>query len=366
MRAPRIENDYGEVYGEVGGFTKIAELYSQHAVETGFILNLLVVGRRGSGAGTLVNSLFSAPIAQKSRSDKFTTTVNEIVEDGVVLRISVTTYHESDYDAVVRFIRQKHEEYYEHEQGLSMKVEDRRIHACLFILPLDHLKQTEVCAMRSIGQVCNLLPVIVKADMYTIEELRARREHLHRIFVESGVEVFGSSEIIGCLGGPATAPSGEVVRQGSTQNMVHDSNVGVVPGDILATVASEKAYELQGRIVRGRRYPWGFVEITNEMQSDFRKLQRLLITTGYEELLQRTDSVFYKKYRRERPKEDAAAHESVMKKRLHNLQTQLEEVVTRKHKAILSDLRREEQNIGSVPAGEEEASSASGASGSAG
>lgn len=88
MKVPRVENDYGIVTCKNVGFSKIAEQYSMHAAETGFLLNVMIVGRKGLGSSTLINSLFSAPLVQKNRPTKFTTTLNEIIEDGVNNKLS--------------------------------------------------------------------------------------------------------------------------------------------------------------------------------------------------------------------------------------------------------------------------------------
>jgi septin 7 len=52
-----------------------------------------------------------------------------------------------------------------------------------------------------------------------------------------------------------------------------------------------------GRKVRGRRYPWGVIEVDNEEHCDFVKLRQMLIRTHMEELKEHTNNVLYENYR---------------------------------------------------------------------
>ena len=53
----------------------------------------------------------------------------------------------------------------------------------------------------------------------------------------------------------------------------------------------------EGRKVRGRRYPWGVIEVDNEEHCDFVKLRQMLIRTHMEELKEHTNNVLYENYR---------------------------------------------------------------------
>ena len=55
-----------------------------------------------------------------------------------------------------------------------------------------------------------------------------------------------------------------------------------------------------GRKVRGRRYPWGVIEVDNEEHCDFVKLRQMLIRTHMEELKEHTNNVLYENYRSEK------------------------------------------------------------------
>lgn len=62
-------------------------------------------------------------------------------------------------------------------------------------------------------------------------------------------------------------------------------------------VGSDKEVENNGRKVRGRKYPWGVIEVDNEEHCDFIKLRQMLIRTHMEELKEYTNEVLYESYR---------------------------------------------------------------------
>ena len=51
------------------------------------------------------------------------------------------------------------------------------------------------------------------------------------------------------------------------------------------------------RRVRGRRYPWGVIEVDNEDHCDFVKLRQMLIRTHMEELKEHTNNSLYENWR---------------------------------------------------------------------
>lgn len=61
--------------------------------------------------------------------------------------------------------------------------------------------------------------------------------------------------------------------------------------------ANYEVANAEGRKVRGRRYPWGIVEVDNEEHCDFVKLRQMLIRTHMEELKETTSNTLYENYR---------------------------------------------------------------------
>lgn len=61
--------------------------------------------------------------------------------------------------------------------------------------------------------------------------------------------------------------------------------------------ANTEVTAADGRKARGRRYPWGTIEVDNEDHCDFVKLRQMLIRTHMEELKENTNNVLYENYR---------------------------------------------------------------------
>lgn len=61
--------------------------------------------------------------------------------------------------------------------------------------------------------------------------------------------------------------------------------------------ANAEVATADGRKVRGRRYPWGVIEVDNEEHCDFVKLRQMLIRTHMEELKEHTNNSLYEHYR---------------------------------------------------------------------
>lgn len=51
-----------------------------------------------------------------------------------------------------------------------------------------------------------------------------------------------------------------------------------------AIVGSEEKFMINGENVRGRRYPWGIVEVENPDHSDFARLRQALLMTHLTDL----------------------------------------------------------------------------------
>lgn len=264
---PQISSDYGIIAADACvGFSEIPEQVREHSIVEGFRINLLVVSRRGLGASTLINSLFSAPLVQKDRPDSITTTVNDLVEARVKLTVSITSYHGDDLGKVFKHITALNEEYFEMEQGSSTAFTDKRIHCCLYLVPSDKISEHELQDLKELTMRANVIPLITKADMFTEDELREHRSRISNLFASKEMCFYNYGEI-----DPRSFPMAVIASE---------------------TVSGEDEYP-----VRGRRYPWGFIDIENERFSDFKKLQRILICERFVDLIKKTDAVFYAEVR---------------------------------------------------------------------
>lgn len=341
---PSIDVSYEIFSTENIGFFKIPQQLEAFYSKYGYSINLMVVGRRGLGASTLINSLFSASLMTKDRPNSISTTVNEIIEGDVKLKVSITSYHEENYQEAVDYINTKYKDYFDNEQHFGIKLHDKRIHACLYLLPADRLTNNEITGLKAISEVCNLILVITKADTYTEEEIKLFKSRMQNVVVTNNINIydFEKNEI------PFNIPSGIVKTHmpesehaaginnsdKTCSNNIQNSNIDAKEIKILSTIASEKTYDFRGNIIRGRKYQWGFIDISNEAYSDFKRLQRILLQTSFEELLFTTDTIYYNTYRKSMPKNkkltDGRSHD-ILKQRLVDLKQQLENVVKKRN-----------------------------------
>jgi cell division control protein 11 len=67
-----------------------------------------------------------------------------------------------------------------------------------------------------------------------------------------------------------------------------------------AIVGAEEEIMINGEAVRGRRYPWGIVEVDNPDHSDFGSLRRALLVSHLTDLKEITHDFLYENYRTEK------------------------------------------------------------------
>lgn len=293
-----INHETTIVLDEPVGFTCIPDQIREKSIEQGFVLNLLVVGRRGLGTKTLLNSIYNAPVVSNNRSDDINTMTSELVEDSVKLQVTITTCHKiSAKNEVFNFIDQKNNAYFEEEKLVFSQINDQRIHACIFMLPNDAITEEEISFLNELSLKTNVIPVIAKADVYTESELKTYK------------------------------------------SMLEDKiNLSQMYTPIMAVSASEDVFDANGIQVRGRKYPWGFVEV--EKILDFSQIQRMLVYENYEDLHEKTDIEFYTKFRETMQKQPFDKT-----KMFKNLLEQMKNIRARKFAVKKEELEKEELDL---------------------
>lgn len=323
---PAYAQDLGERILDVPiGFHNVLEMAREKSIKDGFEINVLIMGRRGLGASTLVNSLFAAPIVNKNRSNGLTVTKNEIVENGISLETTTITYHSDNIIKMLEYLDSLNMAYFEKEQGPYRVHKDDRIHICLYLIPSDHLTFSEIEAMQKLSQRCNFCPIIAKADMYTPDELQARKEEILGLLRENDIDYFIPTPI-----------ESDEEHVSEIRSIVESMPFGVI--------ASETIYEHEGEIIRGRKYPWGFINIENEEGNDFKKLQKLLIYSHLDELISRTDTIYYNTYRK-RVLEMERNSESIQMSRYNKLKQEMENILRERYNRRIEQLKKEEKDL---------------------
>ncbi|KAF9762328.1 Cell division control protein 10 [Nosema granulosis] len=323
---PTFTQELGERTLDVSiGFCNVPDMAREKSIKDGFEINVLIMGRRGLGTTTLVNSLFGAPIVQHSRSNGLTVTKNEIIENGISLETTAITYHSDNILKILEHIDALNMAYFEKEQGPYQVHKDDRVHVCLYLIPSDHLTFSEIEAMQKISQKCNFIPIIAKADMYTPEELKARKEETMLLIRENNIECFVPAPI--------------------EHDEEHVKEVkGIIENMPFGVIASETVYEHEGEIIRGRKYPWGFINIENEEGNDFKRLQKLIIYSHLDELINKTDTIYYNSYRKKLLEMERNS-ESIQMARYNKLKTEMEKIMRERYNRRIEQLKKEESEL---------------------
>jgi septin 2 len=247
------------------GFANLPNQVHRKSVKRGFEFTLMVVGESGLGKSTLVDSLFLTGLYTErqvqSANERIKRTISisqstvEIEEKGVKLKLTVVDtpgYGDSidnraSWAPIVDYINDQYETYLMDESGLNRRnITDNRVHCCLFFInPVGHgLKPLDIAVMKELHDKVNIVPIIAKADTLTKKEVQFQKMKILAEIEENGIQVYQFPEC-----------DEEDDEEFIAINKELKSSVP------FAVVGSNTVYEVNGRKVRGRIYPWGVVDI---------------------------------------------------------------------------------------------------------
>jgi len=291
-----------------GGFVGFANLPDQvyrRSLRKGFEFSLMVVGESGLGKSTLVNSMFLTDIYSSQehqvRSVERTVEVENhhvlLEEGGVKLSLNVVDtpgfgdgVNNTDcWDPIIEYVEEQFNKFLEAETRVNrVLVPDNRVHACLyFIAPSGHgLREIDVEFMRRLHDKVNIIPVIGKSDACTKEELVLFKQKILQQLAECDISVY-------------QFPSDDTKPE---DNLVPFAVVG----------SNVVVQDENGKRVRGRKYPWGTVNIEDPNHCDFLSLRSLVLAHHMQDLKDVTSQVHYEKYRCTKLTALALSNEGVM------------------------------------------------------
>lgn len=299
--APKPAKKVKQLDGYVG-FANLPNQVYRKAVKKGFEFTLMVVGESGLGKSTLMNSMFLTDIYSNeypgpSQRLKKTAAIDShkvlLKEKGVNLTLTVVDTpgfgdavdNSNCWDPVISFVEDQYEQFLDAETRVNrVQMPDSRVHACLyFIAPSGHgLKPLDVEFMKRLHDKVNVIPVIAKADTMTPDEVVHFKRQIMNQIVQAKIRIY-------------EFPEEDLGTNGITEEQKENRKIKErVP---FAIVGSNCLIENDGKKVRGRKYPWGIVDIENMEHCDFVPLRNMIIRTHLQDLKEVTNNVHYENFR---------------------------------------------------------------------
>lgn len=182
---------------------------------------------------------------------------------------------------VVDHIEHRYEEYLNAETRLHRtNVPDNRVHVCLYFIQASghSLKPIDIEFMKNLHDKVNIIPVIAKADTLTPDECTQFKMNVLNDIQREKIKIY-------------QFPEGDDDEENKQLKALKSRIPFAVVGSnyVVETASGERK--------RGRKYPWGIVEVDNLEHSDFVALRNLLIRTYMLDLLDTTNNVHYENYR---------------------------------------------------------------------
>ncbi|OBA26010.1 Septin [Hanseniaspora valbyensis NRRL Y-1626] len=283
------------------------------------IFNVLIIGKPGSGRSTLINSLCGRNIVQSSSSlskqpvyddlekDIPVSLRHELVEleddNGVKIQLNVTDSlnlnnninAQADIQLINNFITNQFDDVLLEENRLKRnpRFKDSRIHVCLYLLePNGHgLKEFDIEFIKKIGERCNIVPVLSKADSMTIEELQLNKKLIRDDIKYYELPIFNFNDL-------ANNNPDVVDDQEDEYNEYLNS---ILP---FSVIGSSEVYNVDNEEIRGRKYDHFengnvIIDIEDSTKSDFVTLRNVLFISHLNDFKEYTHEVLYERYRTE-------------------------------------------------------------------
>lgn len=221
----------------------------------------------------------------------------DVVEKGFSVSLSLlevdnlgnSVSNDRCWESIEDYIKKQFVLYQESESAtIRLHIKDTRVHACLFFVDPnpEGLRCIDVCVMKKISKLCNLIPVVAKSDMLSPSEIQQCYNKIRKDMYDHGIHFFcgeGSEDTA------ENAPPYFLVSFSKNEN-----------GDYV------------------REYPWGALQLESPAPNDFQILQDLIIKKKFCELRESTEQ-FYMNFKISQLIEKHGLSSEILKKKEHGV-----------------------------------------------
>ncbi|AJR71868.1 Cdc11p [Saccharomyces cerevisiae YJM1450] len=290
-------------------------------LKRGITFTVMIVGQSGSGRSTFINTLCGQQVVDTSTTILLPTDTSteidlqlreETVEleddEGVKIQLNIidtpgfgdSLDNSPSFEIISDYIRHQYDEILLEESRVrrNPRFKDGRVHCCLYLInPTGHgLKEIDVEFIRQLGSLVNIIPVISKSDSLTRDELKLNKKLIMEDIDRWNLPIYNFP-----------FDEDEISDEDYETNMYLRT---LLP---FAIIGSNEVYEMGGDVgtIRGRKYPWGILDVEDSSISDFVILRNALLISHLHDLKNYTHEILYERYRTEALSGESVAAESI-------------------------------------------------------
>lgn len=262
------------------GLSLLPQQREMFSKSLGGCFNLMVAGQVGVGKTSFINTLFDTdllPVGNDFSNPCLSVSRFELISENYPLRLcTIETVgfgqnidNEGSWIPISEFIDEQFKLYlFQDQQPERSKKVDNRIHCCVYLLPpsIGCFSLLDLETLKSLSSRVNVIPVISKCDSIDVKTLQNYKATCKNLFEQHNIkfcEFFYDEEVT------------SLINEKSPFSLINSDTI--------------KAFD-EGFPIRGRNYPWGFVEVEDESLCDFNLLRKILMSEHMLEFIVSTES----------------------------------------------------------------------------
>ncbi|KAM3140059.1 cell division control protein [Paramecium bursaria] len=229
-------------------------------------LNILIVGPQKCGKSTFIETMpIQNQITHKELNNQETILIYNFQE---IDSYNIEQYYDS-YKFVKSLILNQFKKHKRNQNIMCKNKElyynkidtliDDRIHCVLYFLQPKLNIDNELKYLQKLAKIVNVIPIIPKADQYTVDEILAIKKQYTKKFEEYKIDLFD------CL-----KPLDKKLQMSLLNN-----KFGSIPPFVIMA-SNEKSRDKNGNVIQGRKYPWGIVNCWDNQYSQLSLFNQLL------------------------------------------------------------------------------------------